>query len=77
MAELWCSLLDIDHLGPNDDLFDVGVDSLMATKAAGQIHAEFGIELAIPTIFETPTVAGISRALLAALSGEEMDDPTV
>ncbi|MGA2838336.1 MAG: phosphopantetheine-binding protein, partial [Acidimicrobiales bacterium] len=75
VAELWCALLGIDHLGSHDDLFDAGVDSLMATKAVGQIRAEFGIELAIPTIFETPTVAGISRALLAALSGEELDDP--
>jgi acyl-CoA synthetase (AMP-forming)/AMP-acid ligase II/aryl carrier-like protein len=70
VAALWCDLLGIDHLGLHEDLFEVGVDSLMATKAAGRFRAEFGVELAIPIIFENPTVEGIALALLAEMSAE-------
>ncbi|HVA07272.1 MAG TPA: non-ribosomal peptide synthetase [Acidimicrobiales bacterium] len=73
VAELWCELLGIDHLGLHEDLFEAGVDSLMATKAAGRFRAEFGVELAIPIIFENPTVVGIALALLAEMSAEGID----
>jgi acyl carrier protein len=68
VAELWCTLLGIEHIGLDDDLFDAGADSLMATKAAGRLRADLGIELSVPVIFETPTVKGISRAVLDALA---------
>jgi hypothetical protein len=45
----------------------------MATKAAGRFRAEFGVELAIPIIFENPTVEGIALALLAEMSAEGID----
>jgi len=71
VMEIWSDLLGIDELAVDEDLFDAGMDSLLATKAAGRIRAEFGVELPIPTIFETPTIEGISHALLTALSEEE------
>ncbi|HEY4929196.1 MAG TPA: amino acid adenylation domain-containing protein [Acidimicrobiales bacterium] len=71
VMEIWSDLLGIDELAADEDLFDAGMDSLLATKAAGRIRAEFGVELPIPTIFETPTIEGIAHALLTALSEEE------
>ena len=67
VEELWCTLLGIEHIGLDDNLFDAGADSLMATKAAGRICADLGVELSVPAIFETPTIKGMSRAVLDAL----------
>ena len=72
VTEIWSDLLGIATIGVDEDLFDAGMDSLLATKAAGRIRAEFGVELPIPTIFEDPTIAGISHALLTVLSEDEV-----
>ena len=45
----------------------------MATRAAARLRTEFGVDLAIPTIFETPTVSGIALAVLVALA--DTDEP--
>jgi amino acid adenylation domain-containing protein len=73
VRDLWRELLGVHDLGLDEDLFDVGVDSLMATRAAARLRTEFGVELAIPTIFETPTVSGVAMAVLVALA--DSDEP--
>ncbi len=72
VSEIWSELLGIHGLGLDEDLFDAGMDSILATKAAGRLRAEFGVELPIPMIFEDPTIAGISHALLTVLSEDEI-----
>lgn len=56
-------VLSVVPIGVDDNFFDLGGDSLLATKAVAKIRAEFGVELTIRTIFEMPTVAAIVRKM--------------
>ncbi len=54
--------------GAEDSFFDIGGNSLLATRLAAALHAEFGVDLPVREIFEAPTVAGVAEHIVAAPS---------
>ena len=69
LAELYADLLGLDRVGVEDDFFAVGGHSLLATRLILRVREIFEIELPLRVIFETPTVAGIARAVERAREG--------
>jgi amino acid adenylation domain-containing protein len=63
LAEMWCELLGAERVGIQDDFFDLGGHSLKATQLAARVRRAFGIELPLRRLFESPTVAGLARAI--------------
>ena len=63
VAEIWCEVLGIEGIGVQDDFFDLGGHSLLATRVLSRLGEEFGLELPLQVIFETPTVEGLTRSL--------------
>jgi acyl transferase domain-containing protein/acyl carrier protein len=55
------------------NFFDLGFDSIMAVDVARELSVVFGIELALATVFEHPTVEGLATVLYRprAASAEE------
>ena len=58
--------LDLDAVGIHDQFLELGGNSLLATQVLTQIREAFGIELQLRVLFETPTVAELSQALVDA-----------
>jgi acyl transferase domain-containing protein len=64
LAVLWQEVLGRAGVGPEDDFFDLGGDSLMAVALTGRIRDAFGVELSIGSLFESPTLAELATVLL-------------
>ncbi|WP_405183102.1 amino acid adenylation domain-containing protein [Nocardia sp. NBC_01377] len=58
--------------GAEDSFFDVGGNSLLATRLAAALHTEFGVDLPVREIFEEPTVAGVARRITEAPRTQRM-----
>ncbi|TDQ50729.1 non-ribosomal peptide synthetase [Actinorugispora endophytica] len=68
LAALFGEVLDLDGLGVtevgvHDDFFALGGHSMSSMRLLGRIRSEFGAELALRDVFDTPTVAGLAARI--------------
>lgn len=56
-------LLGSHRVGADDDFFDVGGNSLLATQLAGRLRAVSGVAIDVRDVFENPSVMDLARLL--------------
>ncbi|OZG25974.1 non-ribosomal peptide synthetase [Williamsia sp. 1138] len=61
VATIFAELLDLDRVGADDSFFDLGGDSLAATRLISRVNADLHTRLTVREIFDNPTVSGIAR----------------
>ena len=78
LATLWQENLGVDKVGVEDDFFELGGNSLVAVQVASRVRGRFQVELALASLFESPTVRRLAQLVekalqdkAAALSEEE------
>ncbi len=63
LVELWKSLLGVSRVGVHDDFFALGGHSLLVMKLVAKLRDMFAQEIAVQTVFTSPTVAELARKL--------------
>ncbi|MFJ9030554.1 amino acid adenylation domain-containing protein [Streptomyces sp. NPDC102274] len=63
LAALYAELLGTGHVGPEDGFFDLGGDSLRATRLVSAVRERFRVELDVRDVFARPTVADLAAHL--------------
>ncbi len=69
LAGIWSEVLGVPAVGLHDDFFHLGGHSLIATRMLSRVRDAVQAEVPLAALFEGPTVAGLARAVEAALSG--------
>lgn len=69
LKNIWAKFLRIEEFGVFDNYFDLGGHSLLAGQILADIRREFGISLPLRSLFDHPTVAGLSELLEAGTGG--------
>ncbi|MFI1914972.1 amino acid adenylation domain-containing protein [Nocardia sp. NPDC020380] len=71
LATLYGQLLGLaqgdgaEQVGADDSFFELGGHSLLANQLAARIHAEFGFEIDVRAVFDTPSVCALAAVLEA------------
>ncbi len=60
LAEILADVLGIDRIGMSDSFFDLGGNSLVATRVIARINAELGTGVSVRTLFENPTIGALA-----------------
>jgi amino acid adenylation domain-containing protein len=63
LVEIWMNVLGIDRVGIHDDFFELGGDSILATRLASRVRRIFGIELPLRELFWKTTVSELAAAI--------------
>ena len=77
LAGMWAEVLERDRVGVNDDFYDLGGHSLIATQVVARVRRTLFVELTVRAMLDRPTLRTLAAhvdALLAARAAEQ--DPS-
>ena len=61
LARIWQQLLGLDRVGRKDHFFELGGHSLLAMRLLARIREEFGVDVPLAKVFQTPTIARLAE----------------
>ena len=61
IARIWCEVLGVERVGIDDNFFDLGGNSLLATKLVSRVLTELSLNLALTQLFNAPTIRQIAE----------------
>jgi amino acid adenylation domain-containing protein len=73
LAQIWRGLLRRQDIGPDDSFFDLGGNSLMATRLVSRIEQHYGIDYPLRTVFEAPQLAQMAMRIAVDNAGQHDD----
>jgi amino acid adenylation domain-containing protein len=78
IADIWTDVFRRSPIGVEDNFFDLGGHSLMATQVISRIRSRFGIAIDIRVIFDQPTIRALATAVNGAgPQGAGADEPEI
>src|SRR5262249_18266004 len=76
LCGLWSEVLKVERVGINENFFELGGRSLVATGLMTQIRDVCGVELGLRSLFESPTIAELAQKVeIARLGGQPSSAP--
>jgi natural product biosynthesis luciferase-like monooxygenase protein len=69
LGEVWQQLLGLAQVSTQDNLFDLGANSLLMVQANGRLKAALGRELSLVEMFRFPSIATLAAHLAAPADG--------
>jgi thioesterase domain-containing protein/acyl carrier protein len=63
LATIWREVLDVARVGATENFFDLGGDSLAATRLITLIQMEFRKELSLASLFKAPSLVGLAATI--------------
>lgn len=78
LAALWAGMLGIAPIGIDDNLFELGGDSLLAIQILARVRKAYGVELHPATFFKAPTIGDLAILVETRLIEEiEKGEPAI
>ncbi|MEO6034417.1 MAG: non-ribosomal peptide synthetase, partial [Verrucomicrobiota bacterium] len=74
VAQIWSEVFRIDQVGRDDNFFELGGHSLLAIQITARLRQKLGVELALPSIFKSPTVGRLAETILESMIENSSDE---
>jgi amino acid adenylation domain-containing protein len=74
LAGIWAEVLNVPEVGPDDDFFGLGGDSILAIRAIADAE-ERGLEISLTDMFATPTVRELCPAPVGGAASDGATGP--
>jgi amino acid adenylation domain-containing protein/FkbM family methyltransferase len=78
VSGVWAEVLGLARVSVEANFFELGGHSLMATLVMSRLRGTFGIELHVRSLFEAPTVRGLSAIVVQEMTkGDALPAPPI
>lgn len=77
IAGIWAGILGHNHIGVDDDFFDLGGHSLSASRVIACLRTAFNADIPLRAIFEAPTIARLAARISLCLNQTNARDQIV
>jgi acyl carrier protein len=64
LVSVWREILGFEEIGIDDNFFDLGGDSLLATQVISRVRVVFRMELPPNSLFDAPTINQLALCLI-------------
>ena len=71
LLEIWKEILSMDELSVDDNLFELGGDSLMAAQLVSRATQTFNITIPLHELFGNPSIEGMAECIVSIIEEEE------
>ncbi|MGW6567241.1 amino acid adenylation domain-containing protein [Streptomyces sp. NPDC054975] len=75
LSEIWAEVLSVDRVGLDDDFFDLGGHSMLATQVVARTKEQFGVAATLRLFFDAPTVRELAQAVEELLAAQSTTHP--
>jgi acyl-CoA synthetase (AMP-forming)/AMP-acid ligase II len=75
IAGIWAKLLGRERVGVNDDFFELGGNSLLATQVVSRTRSTLGVELSVGAVFRHADRRGARRGTRQDAANRRIDHP--
>jgi len=76
LAEIWAEALGLGRIEPEENFFELGGQSLLATQVISRVRRVFQVDVPLNTLFDAPTLRQMSSEIDEALRrGEDLAIP--
>ncbi|MEU9701162.1 amino acid adenylation domain-containing protein [Streptomyces sp. NPDC047981] len=75
LSEIWADVLAVDRVGLDDDFFDLGGHSMLATQVVARTKEQFGVAATLRLFFDAPTVRELAQAVEELLAAQSTTHP--
>jgi len=73
LEDIWRQLLKLDRISVDDNFFELGGHSILAAQVISQIRKTLNVETPLRSMFEQPTIAGLSALIGQMIEGDKSD----
>lgn len=70
LADIWESVFEVKQIGIQENFFELGGDSLIATRILSRIERSLQVEVPLQVLFDTPTIENLAVAIEHILTDE-------
>ncbi|GAB08434.1 putative non-ribosomal peptide synthetase [Gordonia araii NBRC 100433] len=77
IAEIVAEVIGTERVGVTDSFFDVGGNSLSATRVMARVGEAFGVDLGVRALFDAPTVRELARVVDEETGGQSSTSASV
>lgn len=75
LARMWADVLGVDAVGRDDDFFDSGGDSMLATKVVLLARRAWNVEFTVRVLLDSPVLKDLASRIDVLVAGYSAAGP--